>query len=167
MAPSRATGLPARREPSPAYAQWITAMTLEAEMPDDEEFDPAIILGDILAADTFEDAVAKQDSSLPSGKQLVGIAHRVAGFRLRKSDAKYSRNSAGVYAVVDAYDLESGQPMMYTVGALNVLAILWQARQFGKLPGDFVITSRDAQEGELLSLRPVGRRTVKVDSDPA
>ena len=151
----------ARREPSPAYAQWISAMTLEADLPD-SGFDPRDILAGIIGADTWEDALARAETSLLSGKNIVGRAHIIHGFRLVPSDQRFSEHSLGVYAVVNATDLETLEDFTYAVGASNVLALLWQARQFSRLPGDFVITSRETENGELLSLRPVGARTVKV-----
>jgi hypothetical protein len=150
------------------YAQWVSALQIEADTTaeDDGGFDPADILGSILSADTFEEAVERQDSSLRSGKTLVGKAHRINDFRLRRSDAKYTANerSLGVFAIVSAVDGETGEEFSYGVGASNVLAVLWQARQFGKLPGDFMIHSRDTQEGELLSLRPISARTVRAEA---
>jgi hypothetical protein len=156
----------ARRNPSEAFATWVGAMQLEATSAQDETFDPSLILGNILGAESFDDALKAADSTLLSGKALVGRAHTILDFTLRQSDAKYAGNekSLGVYAVVQAEDLETRELFSYGVGASNVLAILWQARQFGRIPGDFVITSRDTQNGELLSLRPVGTRTVRTES---
>jgi hypothetical protein len=150
---------------SARYAEWVNAMLLEAETPD-SGFDPRLILGAIVDADTWEAALNAADSTLRSGKTIVGVSHTITGFRLAPSDDRYSQNenSLGVFAIVDAVDLETREEFTYGVGASNVLAILWQARQFGRIPGDFVITSRETANGELLSLRPVGNRTVKVDS---
>jgi hypothetical protein len=149
---------------SGVFAQWVSAMQLEAEMPGNDSFDPSQILGAIMDADDFDKAVELQDSSLRSGKDLVNWQHRIVDFALIKSDAKYAANerSLGVYARVTGIGLEDGEEITYGVGASNVLAILWQARKFGRIPGDFVIQSRPTQEGELLSLKPVGKRTVKV-----
>lgn len=146
------------------FAQWVSAMQLEAQTPGNDDFDPSQILGAILGADDFETAVELQNSSLQSGKDLVNWPHRIQDFTLVQSDDKYADNerSLGVYARVTAIGLEDGEERVYGVGASNVLAILWQARQFGRLPGDFVIQSRPTRNGELLSLKPVGTRTVKV-----
>jgi hypothetical protein len=152
---------------SAVYAQWVSNLQLEADTEkDDSGFDPSDILGAILSADSFDEAVALQDSALKSGKTLVGKVHRINDFRLRRSDAKYTANerSLGVFAIVSAVDADTGQEFSYGVGASNVLAVLWQARQFGKLPGDFIIMSRETQEGELLSLRPVSARTVRAEA---
>lgn len=146
-----------------AFAQWVNAMQLEASSGDDTDFDPSEILGSILGAETFEEALERQNQTLLAGKSIVGRAHRINDFALRPSDDKYSDNerSLGVYAVVKATDIETGEDFTYGVGASNVLAILWQARQFGRIPGDFVLSSREVKRGELLSLKPVGKRTIK------
>jgi len=155
------------RPPRITYAEMISAMTLEAALApeDDEVFDPKKLYEAMLNADSFEAAIEMQDSSLRSGKNTVGVAHTILGFRLRPSDAKYAAHSLGVYAIVQAVDLETQEEFSYGVGAGNVLVILWQARQFGRIPGDFIINSRDTQEGELLSLKTVGRRTVRVSAE--
>jgi hypothetical protein len=145
------------------FAQWVNAMQLEAASTDDTEFDPSEILGAILSSETFEEAVERQNQTLLSGKTIVDRPHTIDDFSLRPSDEKYADadRGLGVYAIVSAIDLETGEDFVYGVGASNVLAILWQARQFGRLPGDFVLSSREVRRGELLSLKPVGRRTIR------
>jgi hypothetical protein len=152
------------REPVPSYDAWVSAMVVEASLTDEAEFDPSTILNSIMEAESFEDALARQNATLLSGKGIVGRQHRINGFTLRPSDEKYatSDKALGVYAVVDAIDLDSGESFTYGVGAANVLAILWQARKFGHVPGDFVLNSRATRNGDLLSLNRVGKRTVQV-----
>lgn len=161
---SEVAGIRSDRPAVPAYDAWVSAMVVEASLVDDETFDPSTILNGILEAESFEEALIRQNSALLSGKGIVGRQHTITDFKLRPSDEKYSSNehSLGVFAVVQAEDLESNEAFTYGVGAANVLAILWQARQFGKIPGDFVIEARSTRNGDLLSLKPVGRRTVKT-----
>jgi len=165
MAKTTAVAQPSNAR-SAQFAEWVNAMQLEADLPGNESFDPSEILGAILAAESFDDAVDLQNSSLESGKNLVGWAHRINDFVLVKSDDKYSENerSLGVYARVFATDIENGEEKTYGVGASNVLAILWQARQFDRIPGDFMLHSRATRSGDLLSLRPVGKRTIKGEA---
>lgn len=152
---------------NPAYEQWVNAMQMEAETADETDFDPSQILGSILGAETFEEALDRQNQTLLAGKSIVGRQHRINDFSLRPSDDKYADNerSLGVYAVVQATDIETGEEFTYGVGASNVLAILWQARQFGRIPGDFVLSSREVRRGELLSLKPVGKRTIRAEAE--
>lgn len=139
-----------------AFAQWAGMLRMEAEAAQQEDFDPSVIIDSILTADNFDDAVARQTSSILSGKSLVGVVHTVYDFDVRKSDDKYNANerSLGVWFIVNAA-YEDGSEFTYGVGAANVLAILWKAKEFGKLPGKFQIVSRDTNNGELLSLMPV------------
>jgi len=135
---------------------WIGAMRNEASLYQDEEFDPGTILQNILTAETFDEAVQLQNASLLSGKSITNKVHTIYDFTIRESDSKYTANerSLGVYYVVSAA-WEDGTEFSYGVGAPNVLAILWQARQFGMLPGKFQLTGRDTDNGTLLSLIPV------------
>jgi hypothetical protein len=153
---TRSNEVATNRNHLPEFDQWAAAMRLEADIATESDFDPAVILQNILAADSFEKSVEAQSSSLVSGKSIAGVIHTIYSFELRKSDEKYTANerSLGVWAAVHAAD-ENGNEFTYGVGAANVLAILWQARQFGKLPGKFQIISRDTKNGELLSLMPV------------
>jgi|SRR5271155_1532245 len=163
MSPKDAVaGIRSDREPVPAYDQWVSAMVIEASLEDETEFDPATILNSIMEAESLDDALMRQNATLLSGKGIVGRAHRINSFTLRPSDEKYAENSLGVYAVVQATDLETGEEFPYGVGAGNVLAILWQARKYGHIPGDYVLDSRTTRKGDLLSLKKVGRRTVKT-----
>jgi len=141
----------------PEFSQWVGAMRLEADVADNEDFDPATILQAILSAGTFEEAVELQSSSLLSGKNITNRVHTIYSFEVRQSDSKYTDGkdrSLGVYFIVHAA-WEDGTQFTYGVGAANVLAILWQARQFDKLPGKFQLTGRDTDAGTLLSLMPV------------
>lgn len=153
---TKSTGVATQRDSMPEFDAWVGAMRLEATMESEADFDPATILQNILSAGTFEEAVELQSSSIQSGKNIAGEIHTIYDFELRKSDEKYIQNdrSLGVWAVVSAAD-ETGHEFVYGVGAANVLAILWQARQFSKLPGKFIIVSRETKNGELLSLKPV------------
>lgn len=143
----------------PDFANWVVALQTEAQLTEetDSDFDPAQIINGILASEDFDAAVALQDSGLQSGKSLVDVIHTIYGFEVRTSDQKYTNQnerSLGVYMVVTAAD-ESGRDLIYGVGAANVMAILWKAREMGKLPMKAQIRSRETRNGDLLSLMPV------------
>jgi hypothetical protein len=138
------------------FTSWVQQLRLEAELPDEEEFDPAVIIQNILIADTLDEAISAQSSSLLSAKNdMLDVAHTVTGFRLRRSDDKYVRNdrSLGVFAVVEGVRKDTGDHVTYWVGAANVIAVLWQAREREQLPGDFVISGRETDNGLLLFMR--------------
>jgi hypothetical protein len=143
----------------PEFDAWVSALQTEASLTndDDESFDPATILQAIITAEDFDQAVELQNSSLISGKNLVNRPHTIYDFKLRKSEEKFTKQnerSLGVFAIVEAA-WEDGTAFNYGVGAANVVAILWQARQFGKLPGKYQLVGRETDNGVLLSLMPV------------
>lgn len=142
-----------------SVARWIQELGLSASVSDDTEFDPDDILARMLNAESFEDALAAQESSILSGKLMVGVPHTINDFTVRKSDDKYS--GIGYYTIVNGVRHDTGEPITYAVGAPNVMVILWQAGRFGLLPGDFQIHSRETQNGELLSLKPFKGRAVQ------
>jgi hypothetical protein len=148
-------------ERPPEFDAWVDALRLEAsaEGPD-ENFDPASILVDMLNAATYEEAEARQSTSLMSAKNdMLDIPHVISGFKLRISDDKYTKKndrSLGVFAIVTATRSDNDNPVTYGVGAANVIAVLWMARKFGKIPGEFTIYGRETDNGLLLFMRRLG-----------
>jgi hypothetical protein len=143
---------------NPDYLAWVEELTLEADVTSESnDFDPADILGRMMTAATFEEVIEMQDSSLQSGKDLVNIPHTITGFKLRRSDDKYRQQNPGglpVYAIVEG-TRDNGEPLIYGCGAPNVIAILWQAAKFERLPLRVTLVSRQTHNGDLLSLKPV------------
>lgn len=115
------------------------------------------VIGKMLEASTWDEAVAAQDATLPSGKDLVDVEHIVRDLQILRSEERF-RKGLGFYARVEAEYLETGEEFQYTVGAANVVTLLWLARQRDELPKQVVITSRETASGELLMLRPVAKR---------
>lgn len=118
------------------------------------------VISRMLEASTWDEAVAAQDASLPSGKDLVNVEHTVTDINIFRSEERFS-GGLGYYARVSAAYLDSGEEFQYTVGAANVVCLLWLARQRQELPKAVVITSKPTGSGELLMLRPVGKRAHK------
>jgi hypothetical protein len=143
---------------NPDYLAWVDQLLLEADVTsENNDFDPADILGRMMTAATFEEVLELQDSSLPSGKDLVNIPHTISDFRLRRSDDKYAQQNADtlpVYAIIEA-TRDNGERLVYGCGARNVVAIVWQARIFNRLPFRATLTARSTPNGDLLSLKPV------------
>jgi hypothetical protein len=123
----------------------------------------ASVIERMMSADSLDEAMDAQDASLPSGKSLADVEMLVNGITVLRSDAKYTEHSLGFYLVVDAVRLDTGEEFRFATGAPNVVALLFRADNQGMLPREFVIRSRETQNGELLSLRNVPKRAVRND----
>ena len=141
-------------------ASWISALQVQAAVEDEASFDPADVLAKILSATTFEDAIDAQETSLVSAQNLKDVPFMIHSFEVRKSNKQDA--SIPVYLVVSATNLETGADVTFGVGAPMVVATLWQADKFGKLPGTFTIKGKETSSGnELLLLKPFKAVTVK------
>jgi hypothetical protein len=152
---------PTRRTSAvPAVTGWLGSLEVEASLRDDDEtFDADEILGRILTAATWEDALAVQESGLPSGKDLVDVPLIIEDFEVAESEKE---GGVGFFLFVNATNLETGEEVQFSVGAGNVMAILWQARTFEKLPGSFIIKGKQSKKGnEVLMLHPYKATVVK------
>jgi hypothetical protein len=116
----------------------------------------------MLTADTFEEALAAQDAGLASGRDLVGREILITDFDVFKSDPKYAEHTLGYYYRVEAVSIETGEELVFATGATNILTLLYVARIKGKLPWECVITSKDTENGALLTLKPLTKRAVQV-----
>lgn len=150
-------------ERTPAQAEvaaWVSALEVQASLEDQAGFDPADVLAKILSATTFEDSIDAQETSLRSAQNLKDIPFMIHSFEVRKSNKQDA--SIPVYLVVNADNMETGENMTFGVGAPMVVACLWQAEKFGKLPGSFMIKGKETGSGnELLLLKPFKAVTVK------
>lgn len=139
------------------FARWQTALVNQAETVDAESenaFDPRDLFAAMNEAGTFEEAIAVLEKGVPSSKDLVGVAHTVTGYRLRKSDEKFKDQGIrlGVFAVVSAVTHDNEQ-LTYTTGAPNLIGVLWQADKHERFPLRVTITSRETPNGELISYK--------------
>lgn len=110
------------------------------------------IIERILAADTVDDVWANTEAI--HARDFLGRAMRLNGFTWQKSDYD---DGPGAYAVLDAMDYQTGNKVVITCGARQVLAQLWKLRQLGVLPCDVSIqqTARPTDSGYFpLFLRP-------------
>lgn len=144
---------------NPNFEQWVGVMKTQADdLDSDVKFDVRDLFARATQAETFEESVEILNGGAgKNAKGLVGVVHAIQSYELRRSDEKYTKGSGlqlGVYAVVHAVTKE-GEELVYTTGAPNILAILWQAEKFSRLPLMAVITSKETSEGEMLSLKPV------------
>jgi hypothetical protein len=140
----------------PEFDQWVDVMRTEAAQADENPFDARDLMIAANNAATFEEVVEiLNGGGMKNAKDLVGIVHTIQSYVLRPSDSKYAGQGLdlGVFAIVNA--TVDGEELVYTTGATNILAILWQAEKFERLPLRATITSRETPNGELLSLRPI------------
>ena len=140
------------------FDTWVMQMTLEAETTehDESDFDPRSLFEASLEAGTFEEAVSLLNSGgMKNGKDVVGIVHVIYGYKLRLSDEKYRSQGLqlGCYMIVKA-ETPGGDDFTYATGSSNIMAIVWQAYKFDRLPLKAVVTSRETANGDLLSLKP-------------
>lgn len=145
------------RGSNPEFEQWVEVMQIQADTVDEENpFDARDLMVRANNASTFEEVVEiLNGGGTRSARDLVGIVHTINSYSLRRSDSKFAGQGLdlGVFAIVMA--TVDGEELIYTTGATNILAILWQAEKFDRLPGlKAVITSRETPNGELLSLKP-------------
>jgi hypothetical protein len=138
------------------FEQWIEALKIQADETDENPFDARDLLVKVNYASTFEEVVEiLNGGGTRSAKDLVGILHVIHSYDIRRSDSKYAGQGLdlGVFVVVHA--MLEGEELIYTTGATNIIAILWQAEKFDRFPLRTVITSRETANGELLSLKPM------------
>lgn len=145
------------REAPPEFTDWINKMILEVEtLGDENEFDPRDILAKTMTAATFDEVVSILGKhELPGAKNLIGIVHTVNGFDIRMSEKE---DGLPVYLAVRA-ETDDGEELNYSVGAANVVALLWQARQFDRLPIRGTLQERETKSGNtLISFVPIPQR---------
>lgn len=148
------------------FGKWVSAIREEAAQT------AALTSGDevmgnvmeaMLAADTLDDAIAVQEAGLPSAKEnMVGREHSVQRFDLMPSKKNFKKEGEGidlkVWARVECVLMETGEPYTYSVGASNVLMVLYTARRLGELPFEMVIGSKETENGDLLIAKRVPKR---------
>lgn len=125
----------------------------------------ADIMDRMLESGSLEDAIAIQDAGLPSGQDMVDVEQLVRSFTVHRSDRAKADHSLGFYLRIDAVRIETGEEINYAVGARNVVVLLIQAMQQGRLPLECVIRSRSVENGDLLTLQLLPKRAVKVSAE--
>lgn len=143
--------------------RWLDQLALESTMRDNVDASAITeqVIGNMLAAESLDAAIAVQDAGLPSGKDMVGIEQTVTSFEVRESDPRFSEHSLGYYFAVEAFRVDNGEHISYGVGAPNVMTVLWVARLRDEFPFSCVIRSRDTANGALLTLYRIPARAVK------
>jgi hypothetical protein len=143
--------------------RFISQLDVESTVAE-TEVDSALITEQVtekmFAAGSLEDAIAVQDSGLPSAKDMVGVEHTVLGFEVVKSTKPDA--ILGHYLRVSAASLTDGTEFTYSVGAPNPVSLLWKARETGRLPLDIRYEAKTTGSGnDMLLLRLVPARAVR------
>jgi hypothetical protein len=142
----------------------IEAMALEATVDDEGESALEIsadVVRSILEAGSLEEAFAAAEKGLTGGKEMTDVEMAVTDFHVKTGDGKF-KTPLGHYMVVEATRLDTGEPVKFSTGAPNVVSLLWKARQEGRLPLECVIRARETRNGELLTLKLLAPRAVRV-----
>jgi hypothetical protein len=122
----------------------------------------AEIAAKMIEADSLEEAIAAQDSGIPSGRDLVDVEMSVLDFDTLPADEQYKEGSPlGVYLDIKAVQLENGEELRFRTGATNIVTLLHKARQVDRLPLDCVIRSKVTGGGELLTLKLLPKRVIR------
>lgn len=124
------------------------------EIEDTEQAQRAIVER-ILTADSLQDLFA--DTTTTATRDMVGIPVEISDCRLMRSTVDGSR---GVYMLLDATNLETGEVCPMNTGSPNIMATVWRARQLDQLPIQVtVVEVAAARNGRNapLGIRPTGK----------
>jgi hypothetical protein len=148
------------------FGKWVSACRGEAELTAKEVSGDevmATVMDAMLNAESLDAAIAVQDAGLPSAKDfMVGREHSVQRFDMLPSKKQFKKENEGIdlgfWFRVEAVLLENGEPITYSVGASNVMMVIYTARRLGQLPVELIITSKPTENGDLLIAKRVPKR---------
>lgn len=144
--------------------KWMRELSVLAQIPDsrrDAADVSAGITSAMLMAETLEEALEAQDSGLPSSKTLVGKELSITDFVVCESGGQFD-NGLGHYFLIEATLLETGEQILFSSGAPNIMTIVWKVRQANRFPYECKIEGSPTKNGELLRLKPLPKRAVRV-----
>jgi hypothetical protein len=130
-----------------AYSQELTsqftAMVASIPETDDDDASERIVL-QLLGADDVGDLNAPWDS-VPA-EELAGKRLRIDTIERRPSDFQ---DGLGVYLVCKGLILDTGEKLVYTTGAVSIVAQLVRAHFLGGLPAicELIIADRPTKKG--------------------
>jgi hypothetical protein len=118
--------------------------TLMAPIPGDDGAGAEHIVAALLAATTIDDLNAPWEAT--SGRALAGKRLQVRGISQRESQFE---DGQGVFLVVDAVDVKTGEPAMFTTSALAVVIQLAVAYAHGMFPllAEVVVADKPTKRG--------------------
>lgn len=143
--PGTDVAVPAEAETEQYSAEVIEHVRrLIADIPGDDGTGAERIITQLLAAKTFDDLNEPWEST--SGKKLAGMRLRIRGLSQRPSTFE---GPVGIFLVVDAADVKTGEQMTFTSSAMAVIVQLAVARDLGMLPmiAEVVVAERPTARG--------------------
>jgi hypothetical protein len=147
-----------------AYEKWLDVLSIEADMVGTADIGEIIddVISAILEAEDMSSAIdIAKNSALDSGKTLVDVEQRVQDLTFHHSTiaSPEGQRRFRFFCRVTTVRLDTGEEIKYNVGAPNVCALLFKAREASLLPYECVIRARDMGEGKvLLSIDEIPRR---------
>jgi hypothetical protein len=128
----------------------------EADSQDNGFNVSANMMDSILNAETLEDVWDADEGGLLAGKDLCDVFQEVRGFKVLKSNRDDIEGGFGVYIVVDAVNLQTGEEFMWETGAPGLIAKLRKFESMDALPIKCYIKGIPVGQGRtVLKLRPV------------
>ncbi len=139
---------PVRARPAPpngvAQREAVVAafVQLVNRVPDEPAGDVTDLLGPILAATTW-DGLNTTDK-LPSSKTLVGRELRLEQIGKKVTD---KQSLTGYYLFARGVDLETGEPIRWTAGGGQAVAVMSQLHVLRELPAKIRYNAVDLDDG--------------------
>jgi hypothetical protein len=140
------------------YEKFVKSLRLQAEYNTaDRSFNvSAQMMDSILNADTEEDMWDADESGLLAGRDLGDVWQEIRGYEVVKSSRDDIEGGFGVYYIVDAKNLHTGEDFMWETGAPGIITKLAWLRSRGKFPVRCMIKSIPVGNGRaVLKLRPL------------
>lgn len=116
----------------------------------------------ILTAQSEEDIWEADEAGLEAGQSLVDVELEVRSMKVLKSNRPDFDNGMGVYIVVNAVRLDTGEEIIFNTGAPGLITKLRAFEALGKFPLQCVIKARTAGNGDVLKLRPIPKRASQI-----
>ena len=117
----------------------------------------------ILNADSAQDIWNADEGGTVNGQDMVDVELEIRGYQVAKSDEQYDA-ALGVYALIDATRLDTGETVVINTGAPLIIAKLRMFEVKGLLPILGVIRGTQAKNGTVLKLKPIPPRAVSSET---
>lgn len=113
----------------------------------------------ILTAETDEEIWDADAAGTVNGQDMMDVEMQVRGVKYAPSSDEYDA-PLGVYAIIDAIRMDTGEEAVVSTGAPLVITKLRAFEARGKFPLGCVIKGTKAAKGTVLKLRPLPVRVM-------
>jgi len=113
----------------------------------------------ILSATTDQEIWDADEKGTSNGQDMTDVELLVQEVKYAKTSEEYDAD-LGVYAIISAIRLDTGEEVVIATGAALVIAKLRAMEARGKFPLECVIRGTKAGNGTVLKLRPLAKRVV-------